>query len=118
MEIVRQAFEAYGRRDLDSVLQYLDPEFELHSAIVGRAEGNVYRGHKEVREWLADSDGSFEDLRFGATESHDLGDQVLILGASGRGDGRVAWSLIPRAAGCPACEGGKLVKSGGLPELG
>jgi len=90
VEIVRRGFEAYSRRDVDGFLSYLDAAFELHSAIIGGAEGKVYRGHNGVREWLADSDESFDDLRIESTEFRDLGDRVLVLGrirARGRESG-------------------------------
>jgi ketosteroid isomerase-like protein len=90
VEIVRRGLEAYARRDIDSWLAYLDPEFELHSAIVGGAEGKVYRGHEGARKWLADSDEGFEELRIELTEFRDLGDRVLAFGrirARGRGSG-------------------------------
>jgi ketosteroid isomerase-like protein len=114
VEIVRQAFEAYGRRDVDSIVHYLDPEFELHSAIVGGAEGAVYWGPNGVRKWLADSDESFEELRFEATEFRDLGDQVLILGHL-RARGRESGLEINSPTGwLSTLRGGKLTKSEGF----
>jgi uncharacterized protein len=114
VEIVRQALEAYGRRDIDSFLHYLDPEFELHSAIVGGAEGSVYRGHNGVRKWLADSDEGFEELGFEATEFRDLGDQVLILGRI-RARGRESGLELDSPSGwLSTLRTGKLVKSEGF----
>ena len=54
----------------------MDPEVELHSAIVGGAEGSVYRGHPGVRKWYADSFESFEELSNEWSEFRDLGDRV------------------------------------------
>jgi hypothetical protein len=40
VEIVRRAFEAVNRRDdVEEILSYIDPESELHSAVIGGAEG-------------------------------------------------------------------------------
>jgi hypothetical protein len=47
VEIVRRGFEAYSRRDVDGFLSHLDSAFELHSAIVGGAEGRVYQAHDD-----------------------------------------------------------------------
>src|SRR4051812_27362602 len=80
VEIVRRGFEHANRRDLDGFLSYLDPEFELRSAVVGGAEGNVYRGPDGVREWLANLDETFEELINEPIELRDLGDRVLAFG--------------------------------------
>jgi ketosteroid isomerase-like protein len=80
VEIVRSAFDAWARRDMDAFLRFLDPTVELQSAIIGGAEGNTYRGHEEVREWIAESDAAFEELRVTPEEFRDVGDRVLVLG--------------------------------------
>lgn len=87
VEICKRAFEALGvRRDLDAGLEFLHPEFVLQSAIIGGAEGNTYRGHAGVREWMAESDAAFEQLQVIADEYRDLGDLVLMIGrVYGRG---------------------------------
>jgi ketosteroid isomerase-like protein len=90
VEIVRRGLEAFPRGDMEEMLSYLDPELEWHSAIVGGAEGNVYRGHEGFRRWYADSFESFEELRNEWSEFRDLGDRVLALGrvrARGRESG-------------------------------
>ena len=90
VELVRRALEAFPRGDLDEMLSYMDPDLEFHSAIVGGAEGNIYRGHDGFRRWYADSFESFEELRNEWSEFRDLGDRVLALGhvrARGRESG-------------------------------
>jgi ketosteroid isomerase-like protein len=90
VDLVRGALEAFPRGDLGEMLSYLDPEVEWHSAIVGGAEGNVYRGHEGFRRWYADSFESFEELRNEWSEFRDLGDRVLAFGhvtARGRESG-------------------------------
>jgi ketosteroid isomerase-like protein len=90
VDLVRGALEAFPRGDLEEMLSYLDPEVEWRSAIVGGAEGNVYRGHEGFRRWFADSFESFEELRNEWSEFRDLGDRVLAFGhvtARGRESG-------------------------------
>jgi ketosteroid isomerase-like protein len=87
---VRRALEAFPRGDVEEMLSYIDPEIEMHSAIVGGAEGNVYRGHEGFRRWYADSFESFEQLTNEWREFRDLGDRVLAIGrvrARGRESG-------------------------------
>jgi ketosteroid isomerase-like protein len=90
VEIVRAGFEAGNRRDVEGFLSYVGPEFELRSAIISGAEGKVYRGHDGARRWIADSEETFEEVRFEVSEFRDLGDRVLALGrvrARGRESG-------------------------------
>jgi hypothetical protein len=42
--------EAYASGDVDEMLAHIDAEGELHSAIIGGAEGKVYRGHDGFRD--------------------------------------------------------------------
>jgi ketosteroid isomerase-like protein len=62
VEIVRQSLEAYGRGEIEEMLSYVDPEGELHSAIIGGAEAKVFRGHDGFRRWFAETVESFEEL--------------------------------------------------------
>jgi ketosteroid isomerase-like protein len=90
VEIVRRGFEAINRGDIEGAVSYADPDSELHSAIVGSAEGNVYRGHDGLRQWFAEVMESFEELRTELTEFRDLGDRVVAFGhihARGRESG-------------------------------
>jgi ketosteroid isomerase-like protein len=90
VEIVRRSFAAYMRGDIEETLVYVHPEGELHSAIIGGAEGAVYRGHDGFRRWHAETQVTFEELRTELTEYRDLGDRVVALGhihARGRESG-------------------------------
>ena len=112
VDVVRRSVEAFP--DLEETLLYVHQEGELHSAIVGGAEGNIYRGHAGFRRWFADSFESFEQLTNEWTEFRDLGDRVLALGhvkARGRGSGMeidspMGWVFTVRH--------GKLVKAEGF----
>ena len=44
VEIVLAFIDAYHRGDLDELISYAVPEGELHSAVIGGAEGRVYKG--------------------------------------------------------------------------
>jgi ketosteroid isomerase-like protein len=114
VDVVRRALEAYERGDMEEMLSYLDPELEWHSAIVGGAEGNVYRGHEGFRRWNADFLEIFERVRNEWNEFRDLGDRVLAFGrvqARGRESGveinsPMGWVVTVR--------GGKLLKAEGF----
>lgn len=99
VDLVRRALEALERGDLEEMLSQIDSEAELHSAIVGGAEGNAYRGHEGFRRWYADSYETFEYFKFEWSEVRDLGDRVLALGISRRAVARVGRNSTPRWAG-------------------
>jgi ketosteroid isomerase-like protein len=113
VDVVRRTVEAFPR-GVEEMLSYVDSEIELHSAIVGGAEGNVYRGHEGFRKWFADSFESFEELENEWSEFRDLGDRVLAFGhvkARGRGSGMeldspMGWVFTVRS--------GKVVKAEGF----
>jgi ketosteroid isomerase-like protein len=90
VEVVRQALAAYARGDIEEGLSYLHPEGELHSAVIGNAEGKVFRGHDGIRRWFAELGETFEEMTTELTEYRDLGDRVVAFGhihARGRESG-------------------------------
>jgi ketosteroid isomerase-like protein len=115
VEVCKCVFEVVARRDTEAALEYIHPQAELHSAIIGGAEGNAYHGHEGFRQWMAESDAAFEELRpLGSPEYRDLGDRVLTFGhfhARGRESGveidsPIAWVLTLR--------GGRVVRAEGF----
>jgi ketosteroid isomerase-like protein len=129
VQICKRAFEAFGvRRDTDAGLPYVDPKVELQSAIIGGAEGNTYSGHDGVREWMAESDAAFEELRLEPEDFRDLGDNVLLIGrlhARGRESGveidsAIAWLSTLRGGRIVHCRGylnpGEALEAAGLSE--
>jgi ketosteroid isomerase-like protein len=114
VELVSQAFDAYGGRDVDRLLSYLDQTFELRSAIVGGAEGQAYLGHDGVRNWLADVDESFADVTIDPSEFRDLGDRVLVFGRI-RAVGRESGAQLDSPTGwVVTVRNGKLVRADGF----
>jgi ketosteroid isomerase-like protein len=90
VEIVRRSVEAVNEGDIDRVLSFAGPDAELHSAIIGGAEGRVYRGHEGFRQWYADLMESFRELVTELTEFQASGDRVIAFGrirAHGRESG-------------------------------
>jgi ketosteroid isomerase-like protein len=89
VDVVRRSIDAVNRRQIEQALGFIDPEAELHSAIVGGTEGNVYRGHAGFRRF-ADSFECFDVLETELTEFRELGDRVIAFGhihARGRESG-------------------------------
>ena len=83
VEAFKRAIDAYNRRDIDAVLEEIDPEVEWLGAVQTLVEGKakVYRGHAGVRQWVRDIDETLADIRLEFFEIRDLGDRLV---ASGR----------------------------------
>ncbi len=128
VEIVRRALAAYTAGDIEGMLSFLDPDAELHSAIISGAEGKAYRGHAGIRSWAAETQVSFEALSMELTEFRDLGDRVLGFGrvhAKGRESGveldsPTGWVFTLRDGKIVRAEGyldpGKALEVAGLTE--
>jgi ketosteroid isomerase-like protein len=80
VEIVRRALAAFEGRDAEALLEWCTDDVELRSAIIGGAEGNVYRGDDGVREWAGEGLDTFEELRLVADEFREVGELVVMLG--------------------------------------
>ena len=73
----RRFVEAFVARDADAILEFCDPEIELHSAFTAIG-GAVYRGHEGIRRWHRDLDEAWDDMEISGETYFDLGDDVLI----------------------------------------
>jgi ketosteroid isomerase-like protein len=90
VEVARQVFDAYNRRDVDGLFAELaTPDFEYYPAITTALDGGSgYRGREGVERFAADTSESWEELQSFPEEFRDLGDRVVVLGRlKGRGKG-------------------------------
>jgi ketosteroid isomerase-like protein len=82
IEIVKAIYEAFGRRDLDTVTTYLSEDCELHfegtARLVGRAE--PYRGHRGLREYFADVEKVWDELVLHADDYRAVPGSVIVMG--------------------------------------
>jgi len=89
VELIREAVQAWGRRDSATIRELFDEQAEFRSAIVGGVEGALYRGHDDIDRYFADLDGAFEDWHTADERYFDVGgDRVVLLYRTvGRGRG-------------------------------
>jgi ketosteroid isomerase-like protein len=78
VEIVRTAIDAFNRHDVDAWLAMCHEESELYS-LRAQLEGNPYRGHEGLRQFLVDLDELWEYVRFDVHELRDAGERVVVL---------------------------------------
>jgi ketosteroid isomerase-like protein len=110
VELVRRAFEAFTRRDLEAVLEIVDPDVEFFAptgSIAGR--GTPYRGYEGMRQYFDDVARIWEELEVIPHEYREVNNHVVALGrVYGRGlDGLLVDS--PTGWVCKI-ENGKIVR--------
>lgn len=88
VEAFKRVADAYNRRDVEAMLEELDPEVEwypLLEVMLG-GEATVYRGHEGAREGVRELDEAFAELQVELSDVRDLGERVLAIGhLRGRG---------------------------------
>lgn len=89
--IIREVFAAFARRDLEGVLEHLHPDVEFHAPTADIAHGGEpYRGLEGLREYFADVERLWEELRLSPASFEDIDGGVLVIGRVwARGSGRV-----------------------------
>jgi ketosteroid isomerase-like protein len=80
--VVRAIYDAFERRDVEAALLYVDESFEVYPTgtahLVGRAE--PYRGPEGVRQYLADAERVWSDLRLHAEDIRAVAGSVVVFG--------------------------------------
>ena len=95
--VVKAVFAAFAERDLERVLELIDPEVEftpMTSDFAGRTE--PYRGHEGIREYFRDVSRVWDDLRLTPRDYRDIGDLVLV---TGRVNARSAARIVDGSTG-------------------
>jgi ketosteroid isomerase-like protein len=82
VEGFKRAIDAGNRRDIDAMLEELDPEVEWHPALLASLEGQptVYRGREGVQEWMQELYEAFAEVHIDIAEIRDLGDRLIAIG--------------------------------------
>ena len=82
VEAFKRGLEAGNRRDVETLLDVLDPEVEWHTVVHAllTGEATVFRGHDGVRRMLADLWDAFDEIQIEMSEFRDLGDRLLAIG--------------------------------------
>ena len=81
VEAHQRAIEAFNRRDIEAMLEDLDPEVAWHPMMQASFGGEpVYRGHEGVRALFRDYYAAFAETYVEPLEVRDLGDRTLALG--------------------------------------
>jgi ketosteroid isomerase-like protein len=79
---LQRALDAFNRRDLDTLLELLDPEVTWYPALTTQLGGErtVFRGHQGIREMIREEDDALAEYHVAVSETRDLGDRLLAIG--------------------------------------
>jgi ketosteroid isomerase-like protein len=81
-ELMRRGLDAYNRRDVEAMLELVDPDVEWYAALDVLLGGDetVYRGYDGIRALFATIDETFSELEAEVTEVRDLDDRLVAIG--------------------------------------
>ena len=87
-EIIRASYEAFNRRDVEGLREWLHPEFEVElGSSMGFDRGN-YRGEQGLQRFFASYWDAFEEISIEVEELIGKGDAIVaLIRARGRGAG-------------------------------
>jgi ketosteroid isomerase-like protein len=89
VQLVHEIVDALNRGDVDGMLERMHPDFEWRPLAASPVGGGAYRGHDQVRGYVEDWLGTFDDLRLELEEPTEAGDRVIAV-VNGRGRGRAS----------------------------
>jgi ketosteroid isomerase-like protein len=94
---VRAVFAAFAERDVEGVLELIDPNVEftpLTADFAGRTE--PYHGHEGIRQYFRDVALVWEDLRLTPRDFREVGGSVVV---TGRVSARSAARIVDGSTG-------------------
>jgi ketosteroid isomerase-like protein len=98
VEIVRQAYEAFNRGDIERAVANIAPDFEYVSTGVIPGTEEVYRGPEGLRRFLEGFWAEFDDAQAEINETIEADDLVLVLltlrGRGKRSGAEAGWSIF------------------------
>jgi len=79
VELVRQGYAAWNKRDMDAMLARLHPDVEFITSGVFLGQDAVYSGHDGFRKFWRDFSETWESILVSISELRDCGERVLAL---------------------------------------
>jgi ketosteroid isomerase-like protein len=86
IQVVRQALDAVGRRDLPAVLEHVDADIELRPLL--SVWPRTYRGREGIEQWWEDVGELWEEFRLETEGFRDVGGGTLVVRMRWRGQAR------------------------------
>jgi ketosteroid isomerase-like protein len=79
-QLVRQAYQAFTERDMETLRELADPKIEIHTVtgmLAGRDE--PYRGHEGLSQYLSDVNEMWDEIELTASDFHPLSPSRLVV---------------------------------------
>jgi ketosteroid isomerase-like protein len=77
VKLMRHAYDAFNRRDLDGFLALMDPSVEAEPRTLG-IEGGSYKGLDGMRKWWTELIAVFDDFMVEVVEARGSGDVTVV----------------------------------------
>ena len=90
LELLLAGLDRFNSGDVERILAFVDPGFEVSIPRELSAEPDTYRGHEGVRRYFETFDEAMADIRFHAERVWDAGEDLVVqlrLTATGRQTG-------------------------------
>jgi ketosteroid isomerase-like protein len=78
VELAYRVFDAFNRRDLDAYLEFMAPDVETTSRLIG-LDGRTYQGIDGARAWWQDLFDIFPDYSAEILDARTVDDFVIVL---------------------------------------
>jgi len=78
VEVVRRAWEAWGRGDMGALFDFYDPKVEWDMTHSYVPDMGLFHGHDGIREFFREWRAFFEEYYAEAEEFVDAGDSVIV----------------------------------------
>jgi ketosteroid isomerase-like protein len=117
VKVVKAVFAAFAERDVERVLELIDPEVEFIALTNDFAGGTEpYRGHEGIRQYFRDVARVWDELRLTPRDYRKVGDNVLVVG---RVNARSAARIVDGSTGWVfRVRGGRVVYGRVYPSAG
>jgi ketosteroid isomerase-like protein len=89
LETVRRTYEAFNRRDMDTILASFHPDAEWHP-ILAELGGGVFRGHDEIRSMIDEIHDTLDDFEIEVQDVVDAGRGLVFVFVRSRGRGKAS----------------------------
>jgi len=79
VELVRSAYDAWNRRDVERLLEITDPEVAISPLVIGVTSAGPWQGHDGVRKLVADARDHWARFEIQCEKVLEVGERLVAL---------------------------------------
>jgi ketosteroid isomerase-like protein len=99
METAKRVIDAFNRRDVDAILECVNPDLEWFPAMPVAPGGGALRGREGIESYIREVNDTWEEYRVVGQDFRDLGDDQLLVLSRVEGRGAGSRGLVDAAMG-------------------